>query len=246
MPIWVPSQSVAPGEHLPPLEACPILVARKNGKVAVRYTVDTPIDGLGIPDGPKIIEYVNSVVDPEYEYPGETNVHHLCYPRRAYEADPVSREFREGAGLMVRMQIQPHNLLHKLFNDCSMPKHDVMVERNREQRSANRLFELGRTAIRYGKWAQQFQVAAEIAKSNYRDPQALAIFYRKLSEVYENRYQDFLEKMSPGPGATGLLPDPTELVDIQAATKRLGRLAGAGYIDAHRAIHERNDIRLAA
>ena len=246
MPAWESRPSVVPGEHLPPPEVCSLLVAKKNGRVAVRYTIDTPVDELGIPDGPSIIKLVNSTVDPNYEWPGSTNVHHLCYPRRAYEADPVAREFREGAGLMVRMPIQPHNLLHRLLNDFEMPDREVMVERNREQRQVDRLFKLGRTSIRYGKWARQFVQAAEDPRTSYREPAGLAHFYQTLSNIYAGRYLDYLEKIESGPGVTGLRPDAAELIDIDTATKRLGRIAGSGYVDAHRSIQERSEIRLTA
>ena len=221
-------------------------MAKKNGRVAVRYTIDTPIDELGIPDGARIVELLNSTVDSNYEWPGATNVHHLCYPRRVYEADPVAREFREGAGLMVRMPIQPHNLLHRLLNNFDMPERGVMIERNREQRQVDRLFKLGRTSIRYGKWARQFAQAAEDPRTSYREPAGLAHFYQKLSDIYAGRYLDYLEKIENGPGVTGLRPDAAELIDIGAATKRLGRIAGSGFIDARRSIQERSAIRLAA
>lgn len=246
MPRWESRQSLAPGEHLPPLDVCPLLVEKKKGKVAVRHTFDTPVDDLGIPDGPRIIALVNSVVDPEYEWPGSTNVHHLCYPRREYEADPVSREFREGAGLMVRMPIQPHNLLHRLLNNHPMPEREVMIERNREQRQIDVLFELGRRCIRHRKWSNQFEQAANMGNTDWRETNELAIFYEKLSTVYETRYHDYLSTVETGPGVTGLRPDPETLTDIRDATRRLGTIAGTGYIDAHRSIQERAPLALVA
>lgn len=213
----------------------------------MRRYLETPADVLGIPDGARTLELVNSTVDEGYSWPSRTNVHHLCYPRNSYNNDPLERAFRESGGLMVRIPIQANNLLHAEFLPPEKPSRDVMQARVIEQREFDTLFELGRRTIRFAKWAMQLRSPTELLHSvDFRDAHELAQYYELMSATYERRYQSFLENIDDRAGQTGLRPHVENLVNIPEATRRLGKIAGQGFVSAHRATQERRHLDLAA
>jgi hypothetical protein len=57
----------------------------------------------------------------------DLNVHHMHYPRRAYEADPIAKQFRELPCQRVITEVSDHTALHRSQPQPNMPTHRQMV-----------------------------------------------------------------------------------------------------------------------
>lgn len=244
---WQRARGGLPGEHLPPPSACTNLIYHKSGKAKVRQTFEMPVDELGLPDADQTLDVLNSTIDPEYEWPRFTNIHHLCYPRRQYHADPLMHELREGSAMLVHLPIQQHNLLHQTFEHMPMPSREVAHERVLEQRQCDTLFRIGRLAIRFERWSRQFaEHEAEIGQMAVRDVLALSRFYALSAQIYSDRYDGYLDRLPEDGGVTGLLPPRSQLLDFHQAVPALGQVSGQGFIDRRRSAEERKRLLRAA
>lgn len=244
---WLRARGGLPGEHLPPPGVCSNLTYQKNGKAKVRQTFDMPVDELGLPDADTMLDVLNATIDPEYEWPRLTNIHHLCYPRRAYHADPLMHELREGSAMLLHLPIQQHNLLHQTFEYMPMPSREVAQERVLEQRQCDTLFDIGRLAIRFERWSRQLTDSrAAIGRFAVRDALRLGQFYSLKAQIYSDRYSDYLERLPQAGGPTGLLPSRKDLMDMHQAVPELGQMSGQGFIDKRRSAEERKRTLQAA
>lgn len=232
MPAWGKRRSGLPGEHLPPHDVCSNLRERPNGKIVVRQIHETPADEYGLPVADGIINKLEAMIDPSYKWPYCANLHHLLYPRRLYEADPLMQELRDGASMIVCIPTQMHNLLHRTFDIPSTPDRDIVYERVIEQRQIDNLFKLGKFAVRYNRWSNQLrQLESSAGRLAIRDASELSHYYRKKSDIYANRYIEYLERLPTNGGFTDLLPPTKDLVDLPVAVPRLGKIAGQGFVD---------------
>ena len=238
---WSSARSCELGSHLPPPDTSENLIVKK-GKTCVKQQFDTPTDSFGVVDIPEAMHLVSSTISSEYDFPMRTNVHHAQYPRRVYEADPLSHEFREGSANMVEAPIQLHNLLHRSLIPPAIPDREVMVECVKEQRQHDRLYKLGTIAIRYQKWADRVDGRWSRGQISTDDALELIDYFTKMSVHHERQYLDYVEKCSETGSFRGIIPPRQELYDLRSIIPVLGKRAASGHIDAYRAIQERKKI----
>lgn len=241
MGLWRHERSMPPNHHLPPPDVCSNLYVAKD-QVKIRHTFETPTDEHGLPDIVRTLQLVDSMVDPEYEWPQRTNVHHIAYPRRLYHQTKLGHDFREGSAMMFEQPIQQHNLLHRSLEPAPLPSDDLMRECVREQRVHDTLFTLGSRAIRYERWARQLEDEAmmKVGRIAVNDAVELSQYYKSKAIFIKDSYQRVVERQPDTASFRGLVPPQNELVDMHATVPKLGRRSAAGHTDAYRAVQSRN------
>ena len=240
---WVNARGGLLNEHLPPLEASPLLTRYRRNKVRARRRIETPTDELGLVDLDALFGLVAEHVDPDYQWPQLTNVHHIYYPRRLYHSDPLARAFRESNSNQCCLSVQIHNYVHACFTVPHQPARDVMHERVAEQAIHDDLFRLGRYALRFERLSQLVLLTrAEVGKLAVRESLKLSRLYAVKADEYSDMYHERLEQVPDEGGLTGLLPPRSEVVDMHSAVPNLGQASAQGYIDIRRATQERRSL----
>lgn len=226
--------------HLPPPDVCSNLYVVRD-KIKVRETYATPLDELGLPDVVQTLQLVDSLVDPEYEWPQRTNVHHIMYPRRMYHGSKLGYDFREGSAMLFEQPIQQHNLLHRSLEPAPLPSEALMRECVREQRIHDTLYTLGSRAIRFDRWSKQLETESmqNIGRLAVRDAVELSRYYRTMATITEASYFRVAQRQPDHPSLRSLVPPRDELCNIHETVPKIGRRSAAGHTDAYRAVQAR-------
>jgi len=219
--------------HLPPVEYSSLLRISERGRVVATEKLKTPTDAFGIPNAFLYIAQLGATLDPAYEPPAKTNVHHLIHPKALYHRNgpqSIQYKFRESPSLMVRMPEQMHNYGHWVVENAKMVAMDKMTQYVKEQEQINRLFKIGRAVISNPRWLEGM----------FGDGQQS---YRTAEEYFakqpnEAMFFDTLDQMEDG--QVGLMPDRDDLADLglHGATRYLGVLAGARSLTLQRESRE--------
>lgn len=230
---WLRARSCPPDNHLPPADASPFLTVNSKGKTVPteQFTID--LDEFGVPIPKKVVELVSTSVNPNYEWPRYTNVHHTAWPRRHYDTK-IERAYRGSPTLMVHMPVQAHNLLHALTVPSPKPDLEVMHGRVQEERRVQNLFEIGRRAVRFMRLGDTLPF---VANSIADDAWLLRTmeYYDRRGCIDEAAFFRYLERVPEG--EFGILPTKELLVSqsLEKSVKTLGKIAAAEAIDLRRA-----------
>lgn len=207
--------------HLPPNDQSLLLYVNKEGRVRTYDKVPAPYNKHGLPDPQLYLNTLAETLDTAYVPPGQTNVHHLVYPRKQYHqygTESVQYRFREMTGLMMSISTQVHNYGHFVMEDYRMPAFDVMQQAVEENAQIVRLFKIGRAVITSDRWLYEMrQEGAQMYRTAER--------YERHYAPTEALFYDYLDSCSDS--QVGIMPDRQSLADMgfEAATRSLGALA---------------------
>jgi hypothetical protein len=192
---------------------------------------DTPVDEFGIPDGHRLLALVAQTMDPSYQWPPGTNVHHLVYPRLSY-TDELEHQFRERPSLKFSQPIQSHNLAHTMTRPPSKPSREVMHWGIMEERQVRILARQGQLAIRFAEWRDVLCQAIERNETSIRDMGELAVYYARMSVHYESVFHRYLDHCHDS--EVNFMPDREMLatMSMREATDELLHLSPPNEIDA--------------
>lgn len=234
MTAWSYRNSCPRGDHLPPVSVSDYLQQRVNGKRRVTNFLELNYTETGVPDPHAIVQQVLATVNPSYEWPAWTNIHHFAYPRRAYMSD-IEVEYRESPTLKAVEQIQFHNYKHTITEPPVKPPLDVMQARVEEDRAAHTLYQLAHTALMLDNSAKTI-VRQAGTREDMRWARDHAQHYENLRDMNISSYYHMLDTTKPG--MFGLVPDLEWLATSSVAniTSRLGQVAAIDALDFRKMI----------
>lgn len=233
---WLRARSCPPGNHLPPATVTSLLEHCPDGKVHATDRFEIELDEFGVPDPVKTMSKVLSVIDGPYIWPEFTNVHHFCWPRRAYQSE-IERAYRQDPTLMGHIPVQSHNLLHELTLPSPMPHFEVMKGRVEERRRTTTLFELGRRAVRFARWSENLPLLTnDEADSAWLD--RMTEYYKVRGDSDMQGFYHYLEQIPDG--VYGIMPQREELfaLPLDLAVQSLGKVAAIDSLDLRHSVQE--------
>lgn len=128
----------------------------------MNQTIETPVDDRGLILVDDLIAEVKRYIAPEYEWPTQTDVHHLYFYAETYSAVDAwsegripARRFRELAVNKILAPRYFHNVLHRVTRPAPMPSPEVMRHRIDAWTAASNLFESVRNVTRAERLARR-------------------------------------------------------------------------------------------
>jgi hypothetical protein len=146
-------------EHLPPPEFW--LIDPKKDKFP------TPVDDRGLVDIHRLIQEVKLTVDPEFNWPTYSGIHHFYWPEESYQYDKTTlvnpQAFRDIAVHKGRIPRVFENWLHIVTLPPKQPSPEVMHYRMEAWRTAINLFYNAQQTI---WWRRRAKNRAQLLEQN--------------------------------------------------------------------------------
>lgn len=191
-----------PKNDLPPVEAVPILEDYWRlgySKFREKHAVETPVDDRGFVDYGRLLGIIDNLVDQEFRWPNQLDVHHLFWKAESYEPshflneeDPLlPHRFREIAYHKILIPRQMHNLLHKLTIPSDVPDYKLMEKREAGWGTAVNLFQIAKRSLDVE--AQDKRLKPLPKGNGYLDPLTKRTIDDR--EVLQSRYNEFLQML---------------------------------------------------